>query len=133
MSLAGYVVRRLLQMILVIFGVTFLVFFLIHLVPGDPARTILGTKATPEKIRLLHEEWGLDKPLPVQYERYMKRLVRGDLGTSLFYDVPAGAARARAPAGHALADRPRSALLGADRRPARNHRRRARVKACPTT
>ncbi len=49
-----------------------------------------GTKATPEKIQLLHEEWGLDKPLPVQYERYMERLVRGDLGTSLFYDVPAG-------------------------------------------
>jgi peptide/nickel transport system permease protein len=89
-SLAGYVVRRLLQMILVILGVTFLVFFLIHLVPGDPAITILGTRATPEKIQVLHEEWGLDKPLPVQYVRYMKRLVRGDLGTSLFYDVPAG-------------------------------------------
>ena len=90
MSLAGYVVRRLLQMTLVIFGVTFLVFFLIHLVPGDPARTILGTKATPERIQLLHEEWGLDKPLPVQYERYMERLVHGDLGTSLFYNVSAG-------------------------------------------
>jgi peptide/nickel transport system permease protein len=89
-SLAGYVVRRLLQMILVILGVTFLVFFLIHLVPGDPAITILGTRATPEKIQVLHEEWGLDKPLPVQYGLYMKRLVRGDLGTSLFYDVPAG-------------------------------------------
>jgi peptide/nickel transport system permease protein len=89
-SLAGYVARRLLQMILVILGVTFLVFFLIHLIPGDPARTILGNKATPERIQLLHEEWGLDKPLPVQYERYMGRLVRGDLGTSLFYDVPAG-------------------------------------------
>ena len=90
MSLAGYVARRLLQMTLVIFGVTFLVFFLIHLVPGDPARTILGTKATPERIQLLHEEWGLDKPLPVQYERYMERLVHGDLGTSLFYNVSAG-------------------------------------------
>lgn len=90
MSLAGYVARRLLQMILVILGATFLVFFLIHLVPGDPARTMLGNRATPERIQLLHEEWGLDKPLPVQYERYMKRLVRGDLGTSLFYDVPAG-------------------------------------------
>jgi peptide/nickel transport system permease protein len=89
-SLAGYVARRLLQMMLVIVGVTFLVFFLIHLVPGDPALTILGTRATPERIQLLHEEWGLDEPLPVQYERYMERLVRGDLGTSLFYEVPAG-------------------------------------------
>jgi peptide/nickel transport system permease protein len=89
-SLAAYVVRRLLQMVLVVLGVTILVFFLIHLVPGDPARTILGTRATPEKIQLLHEEWGLDKPLPVQYERFMKRLVRGNLGDSLFYSVPAG-------------------------------------------
>jgi peptide/nickel transport system permease protein len=89
-SLGAYVVRRLLQMVLVVFGVTVLVFFLIHLIPGDPARTILGTRATPEKIELLHEEWGLDKPLPVQYERFMGRLVRGDLGDSLFYSVPAG-------------------------------------------
>ncbi len=69
---------------------TILVFFLIHLVPGDPARSMLGTNATPERIQLLHEEWGLDKPLPVQYERFMERLVHGDLGTSLFYDVSAG-------------------------------------------
>ena len=90
MSLTAYVVRRLLQMVLVVFGVTILVFFLIHLVPGDPARTILGTRATPERIQLLHEEWGLDEPLPVQYKRFMQRLVQGDLGTSLFYSVPAG-------------------------------------------
>jgi peptide/nickel transport system permease protein len=89
-SLGGYVARRLLQMLLVIFGVTILVFFLIHLVPGDPARTILGTHATPQRVQLLHEEWGLDKPLPVQYELFMKRLVQGDLGSSLFFDVPAG-------------------------------------------
>ena len=90
MSLAAYVVRRLLQMLLVVFGVTILVFFLIHLVPGDPARSMLGVHATPQRVQLLHEEWGLDKPLPVQYERFMKRLVQGDLGKSLFFDVPAG-------------------------------------------
>jgi peptide/nickel transport system permease protein len=89
-SLAAYVVRRLLQMLLVILGVTILVFFLIHLVPGDPARSMLGNHATPQRVQLLHEEWGLDKPLPVQYERFMKRLVQGDLGKSLFFDVPAG-------------------------------------------
>jgi peptide/nickel transport system permease protein len=89
-SLTGYVARRLLQMIPVVLGVTILVFFLIHLVPGDPAVTILGTRATPEKIELLHEEWGLNEPLPVQYKRFMGRLVRGDLGSSLFYEVPAG-------------------------------------------
>lgn len=90
MSLGAYVVRRLLQMVLVVLGVTILVFFLIHLVPGDPARTMLGVRATPQKVALLHKQWGLDKPLPVQYERFMKRLAQGDLGQSLFYSVPAG-------------------------------------------
>ena len=90
MSLTGYAVRRLLQLVPIVFGVTILVFFLIHLVPGDPARTMLGTHATPQKVALLHHEWGLDKPLPVQYWRFLGRMVRGDLGSSLFYSVPAG-------------------------------------------
>jgi peptide/nickel transport system permease protein len=89
-SLAGYAARRLLHMIPIAFGVTLLVFFLIHLVPGDPARTMLGTRATPERIAQLHQQWGLDEPLPVQYWRFLERLVQGDLGSSLFYSVPAG-------------------------------------------
>jgi len=89
-SLTGYVVRRLIQLVPIVLGVTVLVFFLIHLVPGDPARTILGNHATPQKVALLHHEWGLDKPLPVQYWRFLGRMVRGDLGSSLFYSVPAG-------------------------------------------
>jgi peptide/nickel transport system permease protein len=51
---------------------------------------MLGTRATPARIALLHQEWGLDKPLPVQYWRFLERLVHGDLGASLFYSVPAG-------------------------------------------
>lgn len=90
MSLTGYVLRRLLHMIPIALGVTLLVFFLIHLVPGDPARTMLGNRATPERVALLHEEWGLDEPLPTQYWRFLSRLVHGDLGSSLFYSVPAG-------------------------------------------
>jgi peptide/nickel transport system permease protein len=89
-TLTGYVVRRLLQMLPIALGVTILVFFLIHLVPGDPAQTILGNQATPHRVALLRHEWGLDRPLPVQYEKFMARIVRGDLGSSLFYDVPAG-------------------------------------------
>jgi peptide/nickel transport system permease protein len=89
-SLTGYVVRRLIQLVPIVLGVTVLVFFLIHLVPGDPAKTILGNHATPQKVALLHHEWGLDKPLPVQYWRFLGRMVRGDLGSSLFYSVPAG-------------------------------------------
>ena len=90
MSLTSYVIRRLLQLVPIVFGVTILVFFLIHLVPGDPARTMLGTHSTPQKVALLHHEWGLDKPLPVQYWRFLGRMVHGDLGSSLFYSVPAG-------------------------------------------
>jgi peptide/nickel transport system permease protein len=89
MDLTAYVARRLLQMVPVAVGVTILVFFMIHLVPGDPARTMLGTHATPQRVALLHKEWGLDKSLPVQYERFMQRLAHGDLGDSLFYRVPA--------------------------------------------
>src|SRR5262245_7624960 len=77
-------------MIPIALGVTFLVFLLIHLVPGDPARTMLGNRATPERVALLHEEWGLDDSLPTQYWRFLTRLAHGDLGSSLFYGVPAG-------------------------------------------
>jgi peptide/nickel transport system permease protein len=89
-SLAAYVARRLLQLVPIALGVTILVFFLIHLVPGDPARTILGNQATPARIALVRHEFGLDRPLLVQYRKFMGRLVRGDLGSSLFYSVPAG-------------------------------------------
>ncbi|MHB8643488.1 MAG: ABC transporter permease [Gaiellaceae bacterium] len=90
MSLGGYVVRRLLQLVPIALGVTILVFFLIHLVPGDPARTILGNQATPARVALLRHSWGLDRPLPIQYLKFMGRLLHGDLGTSLFYAVGAG-------------------------------------------
>jgi peptide/nickel transport system permease protein len=88
MDMPAYVARRLLQMVPVILGVTVLVFFMIHLVPGDPARTMLGVHASPERIALLHKEWGLDKSLLVQYKLFMSRLLHGDLGNSLFYHVP---------------------------------------------
>ena len=90
MSLTAYVLRRLLQLVPIALGVTILVFFLIHLVPGDPARTILGNQATPARIALVRHDFGLDRPLLVQYRKFMGKLVRGDLGTSLFYSVPAG-------------------------------------------
>jgi peptide/nickel transport system permease protein len=89
-SLAAYVARRLLQLVPIALGVTILVFFLIHLVPGDPARTILGNQATPARVALVRHEFGLDRPLIVQYRKFMGRLVHGDLGSSLFYSVPAG-------------------------------------------
>ena len=90
MTLGEYVVRRLLQMIPVVAGVTVLVFFMIHLVPGDPATTVLGNQATPARVAAVRHAWGLDKPLYVQYWKFMGRVVHGNLGDSLFYGVSAG-------------------------------------------
>ena len=133
MSLTGYVVRRLLQAVPVALGVTILVFFLIHLVPGDPARTILGNQATPPRVALLRHDWGLDHPLPVQYEKFMGRLAHGDLGSVALLRSRRGSARRGAAAGHALADRLRRAVLGADRRTARRDRRDPPRPRCATT
>ena len=90
MTLGSYITRRLAHLVPTVAGVTILVFFLIHLVPGDPATTILGNQATTARVKLLRHAWGLDRPLPVQYGKFMGRLVHGDLGTSLFYNVGAG-------------------------------------------
>jgi peptide/nickel transport system permease protein len=76
-------------MIPVVIGVTIIAFFLIHLIPGDPARTLLGVRATDQAVAALHERWGLDEPLWEQYAMFMQRLFQGDLGESFFYRVPA--------------------------------------------
>ena len=85
----SFVGRRLLQLVPVAVGVTIVVFFMIHLIPGDPARTILGIHATPRAIAILHKEWGLNRPLISQYWLFMDRLLHGNLGQSLYYGVPA--------------------------------------------
>lgn len=83
-----YVLRRLVSLLPVLFGISLIVFFLIHLVPGDPARTLLGTRATPEGIAALHREFGLDEPLWRQYLNFLGRLVHLDLGRSFYYSGP---------------------------------------------
>ena len=85
MDRLAYTLRRLAHMVPVVLGVTILVFFLVHLIPGDPAVTILGVRATPELIAEFHRHWGLDRSLPQQYWLFMRRLLHGDLGTSFFY------------------------------------------------
>lgn len=85
----SFVGRRLLQLVPVAVGVTIVVFFMIHLIPGDPALTILGIHATPHTIALLRSEWGLNRPLISQYWLFMERLLHGNLGQSLIYGVPA--------------------------------------------
>ena len=74
MSRLAFVGRRLVQMLPVAVGVTVLVFFMIHLVPGDPARTMLGVHATDQAVALLHHQWGLDRPLPAQYGLFLSRI-----------------------------------------------------------
>lgn len=85
---ARYVGWRLGQVVFVVFGVTVATFGLLHLVPGNPARTLLGVRATAGEVAYLSREWGLTKPLPVQYADYVGRLLRGNLGTSIYYQAP---------------------------------------------
>ena len=85
MNRGAFLLRRLGQMAIVIIGVTVIVFFMIHMVPGDPARIYLGTRATPSTVATLHHQWGLDRSLPAQYGLFMNRLFHGDLGQSLLY------------------------------------------------
>lgn len=82
------IIRRLLMMILVIFGVTLIVFLLSHIIPGDPARMMVGQRASNETLINVRKQLGLDKPILVQYLLYMKNLLSGDLGTSIRTQQP---------------------------------------------
>ena len=78
-----FTLKRLASLVLVLIGVSFLVFMLLSLTPGDPVRMMLGESATPEAQEALRKEMGLDDPLLLQYGRYMKNIVvHQDLGTS---------------------------------------------------
>lgn len=89
MSRGAYIVRRLLLMIPIALGVTLVTFILIHLIPGDPAVTMLGIRATPKAVALLRNQWGLNKPLYDQYWTFLTHIVRGNFGQSLFNNSPA--------------------------------------------
>jgi peptide/nickel transport system permease protein len=78
-----YISRRLLMLIPVLIGVSILAFSLIHLVPGDPARSILGEKATQSQLEALQEELGLNDPYYVQYGRFLGDILKGNLGESI--------------------------------------------------
>lgn len=77
-----FLLYRLLHSIVVVVGVTIIVFLLLHHLPGGPARAILGAKATPVNIAAFNKEYGLDHPLPEQYLSYVGQLLRGNLGYS---------------------------------------------------
>ncbi|RCW62029.1 ABC transporter permease [Halanaerobium sp. ST460_2HS_T2] len=87
----NYIIKRLLALIPILIGVAVIVFLIVHLIPGDPAQTMLGERATDEALQRLREQMGLNDPLPVQFWRYVKDLLRGDLGRSIMSNNPVSA------------------------------------------
>lgn len=83
-----YLIRRVLLMLVVLFGVTLMTFFLSHVVPADPVAAYLGEHAPESAVEKMRHDLGLDKPLPEQYVIYMKGLLHGDLGKSIRNNRP---------------------------------------------
>ena len=86
--MTAYIIRRLLATIPVMVVVALFVFLLLHLTPGDPAAVIAGDDATPEAVDGIRTKLGLDQPIHVQFGIYAANLLRGDLGTSIFSNLP---------------------------------------------
>jgi peptide/nickel transport system permease protein len=84
----SYVVRRVLYFIPSLFLAALLIFFLVNLIPGDPAVVMLGEGASPASVQALRESLGLDQPLPVQFVRWLGKIATGDLGVSIHSKVP---------------------------------------------
>ena len=83
-----FVLYRPVQLIPVLIGISIVTFILVHAIPGDPARLLLGAKATPEAIAAIHAKYGLDRPIPVQYLLFIKNLLHGEFGQSIIYRAP---------------------------------------------
>lgn len=79
-----YIARKMFAVLTVLFVVSFVTFFIIHLTPGDPARVMLGADASEEAVENLREQMGLNRPLPVQYVEWLGNVLRGNLGDSIF-------------------------------------------------
>ena len=83
-----YVLRRIASVAVTLLFVSLLVFVVVRVLPGDPALVMLGTEASPDAVAALRGKLGLDHPIPVQYAQWIGRAVRGDLGSSIQYNVP---------------------------------------------
>ncbi|MFY0545828.1 ABC transporter permease [Brevibacillus sp. H7] len=86
--MGSYLIKRIISLVPILFGITILVFTILHLVPGDPASIMLGTNATPEAIAALRKSMGLDKPLLQQYLHWLGGLLKGDFGVSVHTGEP---------------------------------------------
>lgn len=85
-----YLLKRLLLFAPILFGVSVLVFLIIHLVPGSPAAAMLGVRATPERVAEIEQQLGLHKPMLTQYLDWLGGLLTGDMGQSYTYGDPVG-------------------------------------------
>ena len=85
-----FLIRRLGAAILTLIGLVAIVFLMTKVIPGDPARVAAGEGATAEQVEKIREQLGLDQPLFVQFFRYLSKLARGDLGTSIATFRPRG-------------------------------------------
>lgn len=83
-----YIGKKLLTMFFTLLAVTLFVFLAFHVISGDPATSMLGTTATPEKVEALREEIGLNDPVLIQYGRWAAGFLTGDMGTSYSYRMP---------------------------------------------
>jgi peptide/nickel transport system permease protein len=83
-----YVVRRLVQVVPVLLFASLVVFLMVYLVPGDPVLAVLGGEARPEQVEAMRKQMGLDRPLVVQYGRWLGRVAQGDLGVSFINSYP---------------------------------------------
>jgi peptide/nickel transport system permease protein len=81
-----YIVRRFIQSVFVLLGVTLVVFIIIHLLPGNPARALLGPRATPQEMHQFIVQNGYNKPIWAQYVDYLNNLIHGNLGYSYHYN-----------------------------------------------
>ena len=87
----GYISKRLFHLALILLGVSVLVFLMLRMIPGDPARLLLGEFATQEDLARLRTQMGLDRSYPVQYGIYLANILQGDLGNSLRNGEPVAA------------------------------------------
>ena len=83
-----YILRRLISIIPVLFGISLILFFLLRALPGDPAQVIAGELATQQEVKLIRQQLGLDEPVYVQYAKFLTRLVQFDLGKSTRTQYP---------------------------------------------
>ncbi len=88
MGLFSLIVRRMVQLVAVMLGISIVTFFLLHLAPGDPARLLAGDRASPEALAAIRAQYGLDQTLWRQYLTFLLNLLHGDIGMSLRFQRP---------------------------------------------